>query len=137
MTRTITLEGDVNAADTATNLTAQGSVGSPSLTVPTGVSRISAIYVSGATDFAAAGAMNYLLRIGGQAVKNGEQVITFGGAGGQAPQSGADAPGSTPFNFKLVDADIAVSANDTLQIQAEAAGSDLGDAHVVVTVVFS
>lgn len=136
MSRTLTLAGDVNAADTRTVLTGQGSISAPSLVVPSGMHKIRKIYAGAAADFAAAGSCTYLLRLGGSGVLNGEQAIIIGGAGGQAAQSGSDVPGSNPRLFQLNDADIDVSPSDTISIAAEACGSDLGDNHVIVTLVF-
>lgn len=137
MSRTLTLEGDVNAVDTRVVLTAQGSVAAPSLVVPAGMTKIKSIIAAGATDNQADdGAIVFLLRLGGNAVMNGESVIVFGGAGGQLVQSGSDAAPSDMVPFVLDDADIEVRASDTISIAAEMAGVDPGDATVAVTVVF-
>lgn len=137
MTRSLTVEGDVNAIDTRTILTAQGSITAPSLVVPAGMTKIAAVYASFGTDTAAAGAAQFLVRLGGNAVLGGEQVIVIGGAGGQLVQAGADNPGTSSFLFKLTDADISVRSGDTIEIAAEMAGVDIGDSNVCVTVVYS
>jgi len=136
MTRTLLLEGDVNAADTRVVLTAQGSVTAPSLVVPSGMTKIKKIYSSVGVDFAAAGSANWILRLGGNGVLGGEQTMITGGAGGQAVQAGSDAAGSNAWLYKLDDADIDVRPSDTLTISSEMAGSDLGDSSHSVTVVF-
>jgi len=136
MTRTLTLQGDVNAADARTIITAQGSIAAPSLVVPAGMRKIRKIYASASVDFAAAGAANFLVRLGGSAILNGEQNLIIGGAGGQAVQTGSDAAGSNPYLFVLEDADIDVSPSDTLSLACEAVGDDLGDSTFSVTVVY-
>lgn len=137
MSRTLTLEGDVNAVDTRVTLTAQGSVTAPSLVVPKGTTKIKSITVAGATDNAADdGAVVFFLRIGGNAVKNGESAIMFGGNGGQTVQAGSDAAPSVMTPFVLEDADIDVRDSDTISIACEMAGVDPGDATVAVTLVF-
>lgn len=137
MSRTLTLEGDVNAVDTRVVLTAQGSVSAPSLVVPSGMTKIKSIICAAATDNQADdGAVVFLLRLGGNAVMNGESTIFFGGAGGQTVQSGSDAAPTDMTPFVLDDADIEVRASDTISVAAEMAGIDPGDATVMVTVVF-
>jgi len=137
MTKTLTVEGDITAVDTATSLTTQGSVSAPSLVIPAGVSRIDKIICGIAPDMAAAGRATFFIRLGGNAVLGGEQVIAIGAAGGQLPQTGADPTGIAPIHVVLEDLDIAVRASDTIRIQAEMAGQDLGTARAVVTLVFA
>lgn len=136
MSRTITVEGDVNAVDTRTLLTGQGSVTTPSLVVPAGMTKIKKIIMSAAADGLAAGEVVYFLRLGGNAVLNGEQVIVFGGDGSIAVQAGSDAAPSVSIPFVLNDADIDVRPSDTISVAAEAAGVDVGDSTVVVTLVY-
>jgi len=137
VTKTLTVEGDIVAADTAADLTTQGSVTQPSRVVPSGVSRIDKIIVGVAPDMGAAGSASFFIRLGGNAVQRGEQVIAVAAAGGQLPQTGADPTGIAPIAVVLEDLDIAVAPTETIRIQAEMAGNDLGTARVVVTLVFS
>lgn len=137
MSKTITLEGDVNAVDTLTRLTAQGSVTAPSLVVPAGMSKIQTIMVALGADNAAAGSVSAFLRIGGNAVLNGEQQIMFGGTGGQAPQAGSDQAPSFMTPFILNDADIEVRPSDTIDVSCEIAGADPGDTTVAVTLIYA
>lgn len=137
MSRTLTLEGDVNTIDTLVRLTSQGSVTAPSLVVPAGMTKIKSIYAVAAADNAAAGEAVFFVRIGGNAVLNGEQQIMIGAAGGQTPQAGSDQNPSYSVPFRLDDADIMVNASDTIDISAEMAGVDVGDASVAVTVTYS
>lgn len=137
MSRTLTLEGDVNAVDTRVVLTAQGSVAAPSLVVPAGMTKIKSIVAAASTDNQADdGAVVFILRLGGNAVMNGESSIIFGGAGGQTVQAGSDAAPTDMTPFVLDDADIEVRPSDTISVAAEMAGVDPGDATVAVTVVF-
>jgi len=137
VTKTLTVEGDVTAVDTATNLTSQGSVAEPSLVTPRGVSRIDKIVVAVAPDMTAAGSATFFIRLGGSAVLGGEQTLIIGAAGGQLPQSGADPTGIRSILAVLEDLDIAVADSEVIRIQAEMAGNDLGTARVIVTLYFS
>ena len=138
MSRTITVEGDINAVDTRTVLTAQGSVTAPSLVVPAGMTKISKVIAAFASDnLADDGSVALLVRLGGSAVLGGEQVITMGALGGQLPQTGSDVAPSVGIPFVLQDADIAVQASDTVSIAAEIAGVDPGDTTVAVTLVYA
>ena len=136
MSKTLTLEGTITSADTETLLTAQGSVSAPSRKVPEGVSRIDRIIVAVSPDMAAAGAAVFFIRLGGVAVRGGEQVITVAAAGGQLPQAGADPSGIPPLVVELDDLDIEVTP-DVINVSAEMAGDDLGDATICVTLIFS
>lgn len=136
MSRTITVEGDVNAVDTRVLLTAQGSVATPSLVVPAGMTKIKKIIVVASADGLAAGEVVYFIRLGGNAVLNGEQVIVFGGDGSIAVQAGSDAAPSIGRPLIILDADIDVRPSDTISIAAEAAGVDVGDSTVGVTLVY-
>lgn len=137
MSRTITVAGDVNAPDTRVLLTTQGSVSAPSLVVPSGMTKIKKVIAAGSHDGAADnGSALFFLRLGGNAVQNGEQVIVFGGAGNQTAQSGSDSAPNVMIPFVLEDADIEVKPSDTISISAEFAGVDIGDTAVIVTLVY-
>ena len=136
MSRTITVEGDVNAIDTRTLLTSQGSVTAPSLVVPAGMTKIKQFVATGAADGLAAGHGIFFVRLGGNAVLGGEQTIMFGGEDSIAVQAGSDAAPSLGSFFKLDDADIDVRPSDTITIAAELAGVDVGDTTVAITLVY-
>lgn len=136
MSRTITVEGDVNAVDTRVLLTAQGSVTAPSLVVPAGMKKIKKIIVTAAADGLAAGESVNFIRLGGSAVLNGEQTLVFGGEDSQTVQSGSDAAPSLGSLFVLEDADIDVAPSDTITIAGESAGVDVGDMTFAVTLVY-
>lgn len=136
MTKTLTVEGDVNAVDTRTLLTGQGSVSAPSLVVPAGYTKIDKIIVDGAADGLAAGHVVNFIRLGGNGVLGGEQVIVCGGTDSIAPQSGSDVAPDLGSHLVLDNADIQIRPSDTITIAAEAAGVDVGDQTFAVTVVF-
>ena len=137
MSRTITVEGDVNAIDTRVVLTTQGSVTAPSLVVPAGLNKLKKVIATFASDNAADdGAACMFIRLGGNAVLGGEQVIFIGGAGGQTIQTGSDAAPSLGLIFQLLDADIDVRPSDTIAIAVEMAGIDVGDTTVAITLVY-
>ena len=136
MSRTITVEGDVNAVDTRTLLTGQGSVTTPSLVVPAGMTKIKQVILTAAADGLAAGEAVNFIRLGGNAVLGGEQVIVFGGEDSQTVQAGSDAAPSLGSLFVLEDADIDVRPSDTISIAGEYGGVDVGDITFAVTLVY-
>lgn len=138
MSRTLTVAGDINAVDTRTNLTGQGSVTAPSLVVPAGMRKISKLIFAAGHDGAADnGAALWFVRLGGAAVLGGEQTIVCGGAGNQTVQAGSDSAPNVMEPFVLNDVDIAVSPSDVISISAEFAGVDIGDTAVQVTIVYA
>ena len=138
MSRTITVEGDLAAADTRYLLTTQGSVTAPSLVVPAGMTKISKVVVAAtANSLADDGMFAFFIRLGGSAVLNGESTIFVGGSGNQTVQSGSDAAPQFVSTFVLDDADIMVSPSDTVTISAEGAGVDAGTGYVAVTLVYA
>ena len=136
MSQTITVEGDVNAVDTRTLLTGQGSVTAPSLVVPAGMTKIKQVIITAAADGLAAGEAVNFIRLGGNAVLGGEQVIVFGGEDSIAPQAGSDVAPSLGSLFILADADIDVRPSDTISIAGEYGGVDVGDQTFAVTLVY-
>ena len=137
MSKTITVEGDVNAVDTRTLLTAQGSVTAPSLVVPSGMTKIKKIILAASHDGAADdGSALFFLRLDGNAVLNGEQTIVFAGGGNQTVQAGSDSAPNNMTPFTLDDVDIDVRPSDTISIAAEFAGVDIGDTAIAVTLVY-
>ena len=137
MTRTLCVEGDITAVDTATNLVTQGSVTTPSRQVPTGVTRIKTIMGSFATDAAAAGENIIFVRLTGSAILGGAQTIMVGATANIAVQSGADGSESGNTLFLYDGCDIAVRAGDTIDVQAEMAGVDNGTISIAVGLVFA
>lgn len=135
--RTFTVEGDITAADARTALTTQGSASAPSNQVPAGYNRIDKIIVAGASEALADGAQGWMIRLGGNAVQGGEQVIPVGASGRIAPQSGSDSAPQIVSPFILENVDIAVNGGDTISVWAEGPGTDTGTGHVAVTLVYA
>lgn len=137
MSKTFTVEGDIAAADTRTLLTTQGSVTAPSSVVPAGMTKIDKIVVAASTEGLAAGAQSYFLRLGGNAVKNGEQTIAISAVGMIAVQAGSDSAPQLMPAVVMDDVDIEVGPSDTLTIAVEGAGTDTGTGHAVVTLIYA
>lgn len=135
--KTITVEGDVTAVDTRTALTTQGSVTSPSLIVPAGYTKIDKIIAAAASEGLADGKQTWFLRLGGNAVQGGEQVLCLGASGRIAVQAGSDAAPQSTGPIILENLEIPVSGSDTISIWAEGAGDDTGTGRVVATLVFA
>src|SRR3990167_4961870 len=135
--KTFTVEGDITTADTKTNLTTQGSTTAPSPVVPSNVKKIDKIVLAATSEGLANGSQVIFLRLGGNAVKNGEQVIAISALGRIAVQSGSDAAPQNMVAIILDDVDIEISPSDTLAVSAEGAGTDTGTVHVVVTLIYA
>ncbi len=134
--RTLTLEGDITAVDSRTALTAQGSVATPSLLVPAGYTKIIKIIVACASNGLADGKQSFFLRLGGNAVQGGEQLLPISAAGRIAVQAGSDSAPQICTPVILDNVDIPVSSSDSVSVWAEGAGDDTGTAYVVATLVF-
>lgn len=137
MSKTYTVEGDIASADTRTLLTTQGSVTAPSSVVPAGVTKIDKLIVAATTEGLANGAQTFFVRLGGAAIKNGEQAIMISAVGRIAPQAGSDSAPQIMPSLVLNDVDIEVSASDTLTVAVEGAGDDTGTGRAVVTIVYA
>lgn len=131
----ITVEGEITAIDTLTRFTTQGSVTAPSRLTPPNSKKIARVIAAIASDAAADGEATYLLRLGGDAVRGGEQVIVLGAESYIDVQSGADPEHAQMVPLIIDDLDIEVVPNETLDISVEMAGVDVGTATGVVTVV--
>lgn len=134
--RTVTVEGDITSVDTRTALVTQGSVATPSLIVPAGYTKIIKIIAAAAAEGLADGKQTFYLRLGGNAVQGGEQLIPVAASGRIAVQAGSDASPSLCRAVVLDNLEIPVSSSDTLSIWGEGAGDDTGTPHMVVTLVF-
>ncbi|MCC6517195.1 MAG: hypothetical protein IT275_12685 [Chitinophagales bacterium] len=135
--KTLTVEGDVTAADTRTALLTQGSMTSPSLLVPAGYTKIDKVIVAAASEGLADGGCSFFIRLGGNAVKGGEQLLPVSCAGRIAPQAGSDAAPQTCYPRVLENLDIEVSPSDTVSVWAEMAGTDTGTGRVCATLIFA
>lgn len=135
--KTLTVEGDITAVDTRTQLTAQGSVGAPSLVTPPDATKITTVIAAIASEALANGAQSFFVRLGGNAVKNGEQTLVVSAVGRIAPQAGSDSAPQLMTPIILENLDIEIGPSDTISIAVEGAGSDTGTARACVTVVFA
>lgn len=135
MTRTMTLETDITAVNTATSMSSQGTVTSPNRNVPSGASVISTIYVSVGIDAAADGQSVFLLTVKGAGIQ--EQSIVFAAAGAVAPQSGSDTAPLVMNSVQLTDLDLDISTADQIELNVEMMGSDLGTCTCAATLLFS
>jgi hypothetical protein len=135
--RTITVEGDVTTADTRTALLTQGSITAPSMLVPSGYNKIDKILVAAASEGLADGGCSYFLRLGGNAILGGEQLIPISCSGRIAPQAGSDAAPQVCKAIMFENLDIDVSPSDTISVWAEMAGTDTGTARVACTLLFA
>lgn len=136
LNRTFTVEGDITTADTKTLLTTQGSVTAPSPVVPANATKIRRIVVAATAEGLANGSQGIFLRLGGNAVLNGEQVLCVGACGTIAVQAGSDAAPQLVNATILDDLDIAVSPSDTISVSAEGPGTDTGTIHICVTLIY-
>lgn len=135
--KTITVEGDAGTVDARAALTAQGSIASPSMIVPAGYTKIDKIVAAVASEGLADGKQVWYLRLGGNAVKGGEQIIAISASGRIAVQAGSDAAPQCMTPLILENLDIEVSPSDTISVWVEGAGDDTGTGHAVVTLVFA
>ena len=136
MSKTLTVEGDLNAANVLTNIVTQGSVTAPSRVTPTKATKIVSILVAAACDQLAEGAANILVRLGGNAIRGGEQTIICAGLAANTVVAGSDLPPVYNPLFMLMDADIEVDGSEVIDINAELVGDDLGDSTIVITLIF-
>ena len=132
----ITVEGDLTAVDTLTRLTTQGSVTAPSRLAPPDASILKRVIVAVASDGVADGEVSYILRLGGDAIKGGEQTIIVGAEGSIAGQAGSDEAPAAMTPIVLDNLDLEITPNETLDISAEMAGVDVGSATIVATAIF-
>lgn len=135
--RTFTVEGDIASVDTRTLITTQGSVTAPSPVVPSMVKKIDKIVFAAASEALADGKQTWMVRIGGGALLNGEQVIAISASGRIAVQAGSDAAPQICPPIVLENVDIPVSASDSLTIAIEGAGEDTGTGRAVVTLMYA
>lgn len=131
-----TVEGDLTAVDTVVSLTTQGSVTAPSRLTPSDATKLQRLIVAVAADAAADGEVNYLLRLRGDAIRGGEATLIIGAESFIDVQSGSDAGVAIMAPMILEDLDIEVAPNETLDIDAEMVGVDVGSATIAVTPVF-
>ena len=132
----VTVEGDLTAVDTLVRLTAQGSVTAPSRLTPPDATMLKRVFFAVSSDGAADGEVNYILRLGGDAIKGGEQSFILAAESFIDVATGGDGDGQ-PMGVRMLDnLDLEITPNETLDISLEMAGVDVGTATGVVTAVF-
>ena len=134
--KTITVEGDLGTVDARAALLTQGSVASPSLIAPAGYNKIEKLIVAASSEGLADGKQCFYVRLGGNSVQGGEQIIPISASGRIAVQAGSDAAPQCMPAIVFDNLDIAVSPSDTISVFGEGAGDDTGTGHMVVTMVF-
>jgi len=132
----ITVEGEITAIDTLTRLTTQGSVTAPSRLTPPDAKMLKRLVYSLSHDGQADGEATFIVRLGGDAIRGGEQVLTLGAGSRVAVQTGSDAAPAVMAPQILDNLDLDINPNETLDISVEMAGVDVGTVGVVVTAVF-
>lgn len=132
----ITVEGEMTAVDTLVRLTSQGSVTAPSRLTPPDATLLKRVVVAVAHDGQADGEATFILRLGGDAIKGGEQTLVIGAGSRIAVQTGSDAAPNVMAPMVFDNLDLEISPNETLDISVEMAGVDVGTAGAVVTAMF-
>ncbi len=133
----ITVEGEITAVDTLTRLTAQGSVTAPSRLTPPDATLLKRVIYAVSHDGQADGEVTFILRLGGDAIKGGEQTIILGAGSRIAVQTGSDAAPAVMAPMVLDNLDLEIAPNETLDISVEMGGVDVGTAGAVVTAIFA
>lgn len=132
----ITVEGEITAIDTLTRLTTQGSVTAPSRLTPPDAKMLKRLIYSISHDGQADGEATFYVRLGGDAIRGGEQVIVLASGSRVAVQTGSDAAPAIMEVQIMDNLDLEINPNETLDISAEMAGVDVGTAGLIVTAVF-
>lgn len=132
----ITVEGDMTAVDTLVRLTAQGSVTAPSRLTPPDAKLLKRVICSVASDAAADGEASYILRLGGDAIKGGEQTLIIASESWIDVAAGGDGMGVDMAIAIFDNLDLDVTPNETLDISVEMAGVDVGTSTAVVSAQF-
>lgn len=128
-----TREGTVSAVDTRSQLSTVGSETAPGpLLVPQGVTKLVGIIAAQCFNMAAATGYSALVRLEGPGLPQGPEVIGIG-AGGVPVATGGN--GVNPAVF--IPLDIPVTPANEILIFGEMAGTDVGSAEYVVTLVFA
>lgn len=126
-------EGDITAVDTKTQLTTLGSQAAPGpLLVPAGATKLNALIVAFASDYAAAQDYALLVRLEGPGLPEGPETYTIG-AGGNAVATG----GASAQVARRLPADIPVTPGNEILVFGEMVGEDGGTIRVGVTCEFA
>lgn len=134
----ISVEGEVTAADTKTQLTTLGSAGTVApLKVPPPVSGnesiLLGVFVAGMSNFAAAGSATLLIRLEGPGMAESEETLSVGAYGGEST-TGA----SAILPARYIPLNVRAKANAEVKVFAEMNGNDdIGQISVGVTLVYN
>ena len=129
-----TVEGEGSAtANTLTALTtfgAETAVGP--VKVPAGASRLVELWVAIGVDVDTAGdSVGFILRLSGKGMKDGDQDFIIGAGGG-----GVTNTGNAAMMAQVYQVELAVVANETINVQAAYTGDTTGAVTEGVTLVF-
>ena len=133
----VTVEGEITDVDTLTRFTTQGSVNAPSRLTPPDAAILKRIIYAISADRAADGEVTYILRLGGDAIRGGEQAIILGSDAFIDVIATGDDAGGIMVPQILDNLDLEITPNETLDISLEMAGVDVGTATAVVTAIFA
>lgn len=122
--------GEITAVDTATELTAQGSVTTANRRPAKGTSKIDRIVVGATGDHAVDGGATIFLRLPGAGIKGGAQTIMVGATGGELTAAADHTAGQMHRTIENVDIPI---TGDDIEIRAEMAGVDPGTVSIGIT----
>ena len=132
----ITVEGDITDDDVLTRLTGQGSVTAPSRLTPPDATTLKRLFYTISGNGAADGVGISFIRIGGDAIKGGEQTLMLAAESWIDVASGGDGDGNNMPVMMLDNLDLEVTPNETLDISVELGGEDNGTHVAVVTAMF-
>lgn len=127
-----TREGTVSAVDTKTQLTTLGSETAPGpLLVPAGATKLVGVIAAQCFNMGAATGYSAFIRLEGPGLPEGPEVLGIG-AGGVPVATG----GNGVLKAIYIAMDIPVTVANEILIFGEMAGTDVGSAEYVVTLVF-
>ena len=125
-------EGEATAVDTKTQLTTLGSETAPGpLLVPTGITKLKEVIVTGIQNMAAATGFSAFIRLEGPGLEGGPEVVAVA-AGGNAVATG----GNGVLPAVKIPLDIPVVPANEILIFGEMVGTDVGQVSFGVTLVF-
>ena len=128
-----TREGTVSAVDTRSQLSTLGSETAPGpLLVPSVARRLVGIIAAQCFNMAAATGYSAFVRLEGPGLPEGPEAVAIG-AGGVPVATGGN--GVVPATF--IPLDIPVTAANEILVFGEMAGTDVGSAEYIVTLVFA
>ena len=128
-----TREGTVSAVDTRTQLSTLGSETAPGpMLVPSGATKLVGIIAAQCFNMAAATSYSALVRLEGPGLPEGPECIGIGGGGVPVATGGN---GVLPAVY--IPLDIPVTVANEILIFGEMAGTDVGSAEFVVTLIFA